>query len=121
MAAGVLPALATTGCTIQASLQNAAARGSSVRFGIGTSVLMVAEIVLSVGILAAGTARARSVLVHQGVALGFDPGRYIVGTLTVPEGDPMERPSAADTTACSRWATFRSRWPWSRPWRGASA
>jgi predicted permease len=100
--AGVLPALSATRRGIQANLQRGAARGSSVRFGFGSSLLIVSEIVLSVGFLAMGATAARSVLAQQGDDLGFDPERYVVGTLTVPELDPMDSPSALDSVAWAR-------------------
>ncbi len=100
--AGVMPALSVTGRAIQANLQSAAARGGSVRFGIGSSLLIVGEIALSVGFLALGATAVRSVLVYQGAGLGFDPERYVVGTLTVPELDPMDSPGQLDSIAWAR-------------------
>ena len=100
--AGVLPALSATRRGIQANLQRGAARGSSVRFGFGSSLLIVSEIVLSVGFLALGATAMRSVLATQGDGLGFDPERYVVGTLTVPELDPMDSPDAPDSVAWAR-------------------
>ncbi len=100
--AGVLPALSATRRAIQANLQSAAARGSSGRFGVGSSLLIVSEIVLAVGFLALGATNLRSVLLYQGDDLGFDPDRYVVGTLTVPELDPMDSPSAPDSVAWAR-------------------
>jgi hypothetical protein len=100
--AGVLPALSATRQAIQANLQSAASRGSSVRFGLGSSLLIVAEIVLSIGFLAMGATRVRSMLAYQGTDLGFDPDSYVVGTLRVPELDPMDSPSALDSLAWAR-------------------
>jgi len=100
--AGVVPALSATRRGIQANLQSAASRSTSVRFGIGSSLLIVSEIVLSVGFLAVGATWLRNALVHQGGDLGFDPGRYVVGTLTVPEPDAMDDPGATDSLARAR-------------------
>jgi predicted permease len=100
--AGVVPALSATRRAIQANLQSAASRSTSIPFGIGSSLLIVSEIVLSVGFLALGAAAVRSVLVNQAADLGFAPDRYVVGTLTVPEPDPMDSPSAADSLAWAR-------------------
>ena len=97
--AGVLPALTATRRAIQANLQSAVARGSSVHFGFGSSLLIVGQIVLSVGFLAMGAARMSSAFRYQGKGLGFDPEGYVVGTLTVPELDPMDSPSALDSVA----------------------
>jgi predicted permease len=107
--AGVLPALSGTRRAIQANLQSAAARASSVRFGIGSSLLIVGEVVLSVGFVALGATTLRSVLVNHGADLGFDAERYVVGTLTVPEPDPMDDPGAIDSLAWARRVTETQR------------
>jgi predicted permease len=95
--AGVVPALSATRRAIQPNLQRGGSRSTSVRFGIGSSLLIVGEIVLSVGILALGVAALRGALASRGADLGFDLERYVVGTLTVPEPDPMDVPSASDS------------------------
>ncbi len=100
--AGVVPAISATRRAIQANLQRGASRSTSVRFGIGSSLLIVGEIVLSVGILALGVAALRGVLASRGADLGFDPERYVVGTLTVPDADPLDVPSASDSLAHAR-------------------
>ena len=100
--AGVIPALGATRRAIQANLQSAVARGSSIRFGFGSSLLIVSQIVLAVGFLAMGAARMRSTFLYEGKGLGFDPERYVVGTLTVPELDPTDSPSALDSVAWAR-------------------
>ena len=97
--AGVVPALASTRSAIQSNLQRHAARGSSVRFGIGPSLLIVSEIVLSVGFLALGGAAVSSMVASRGVDLGFDPVRYAYGTLTVPEPDPSASAGSSDSLA----------------------
>jgi predicted permease len=98
--AGVLPALSATRRAIQANLQSAGSRSTSVRFGIGSSLLIIAEIVLSVGFLAMGATGVRSAF-HQG-DLGFDPGQYVFAALTIPELDPVDVPSALDSLAWAR-------------------
>jgi predicted permease len=100
--AGVVPAHSATRRGIQANLQSAASRSTSVRFGIGSSLLIVSEIVLSVGFLAMGATWLRSALVNQGADLGFDPDRYVVGTLTVPEPDPIGDSGPTDSLAWRR-------------------
>lgn len=74
--AGVLPALRATGKGVQANLQQAAGR-TSVRFGFGTSLLIVAEVVLSIGFLAIGGTMMRSLLQDPSGSLGLEPGRYL--------------------------------------------
>lgn len=95
--AGVAPALSATRRAIQANLQRGGSRSTSVGFGIGSSLLIVSEIVLSVGFLALGVAAVRGMLDDRD--LGFDPDRYVVGTLRVPESDPMATPNATDSVA----------------------
>lgn len=79
--AGVLPALRATGRGVQANLQRAAGR-TSVRFGFGTSLLIVAEVVLSVGFLAIGGTMMRSLLQDPAGTLGLEPGRYLRARLS---------------------------------------
>jgi predicted permease len=100
--AGVLPAISTTRRAIQENLQRASSRGSTVRFGLGSSLLIVSQIVLSVGFLAMGATMVRTALLYQGVGMGFDPERYVVGTLSVPEPDPSEGSGAIDSLARER-------------------
>ena len=100
--AGVLPALSATRHAIQENLQRAASRGGTVRFGLGSTLLIVSQIVLSVGFLAIGATLLRTTLLHQGVDMGFDPAHYVVGTLNVPEPDPMEDGVAIDSLAHRR-------------------
>jgi predicted permease len=96
--AGILPALSSTRRAIQQNLQRTGLRGGAVRFGIGSSLLIVSQIVLSVGFLALGASRVRSAFTFQADDLGFDPDRYVSVTLTVPELDPAEVGSASDST-----------------------
>lgn len=83
--AGVLPALRATGRGVQANLQRSAGR-ASVRFGVGTSLLIVAEIVLSVGFLALGGTMVRSLLQDPAGTLGLEPGHYLRADLSVTSG-----------------------------------
>jgi len=92
--AGVLPALRATGRGVQANLQQSAGR-ASVRFGFGTSLLIVAEVVLSVGFLALGGTMVRSVLQDPGGKLGLEPGRYLRADLSVKSmAAPLDPASA---------------------------
>jgi putative ABC transport system permease protein len=92
--AGVLPALRATGRGVQANLQQSAGRGS-VRFGLGTSLLIVAEVVLSVGFLATGGMMVRTVLQGPAGTLGLDSDRYLRADLIVNEtAAPLDSASA---------------------------
>lgn len=100
--AGILPALSPTRRAIQANLQRTGARSGGTRSGIGSSVLIVSQIVLSVGFLALGARGVRTAFAYQGDDLGFDPDRYVYATVTVPELDPIEVQGASDSLA---WQT----------------
>jgi predicted permease len=102
LVAGVVPALSATRLAIQAKLQSAASRRTSVGFGLVSSLLIGSEIVLSMGFLALGATALRSVLVYQGADLGFDPARYVFGTLTLSEPDPTATSGASDSRAGTR-------------------
>lgn len=82
--AGVLPAMKATRRSVQGNLQRTAAGTSTVRFGLAPSLLIVAEVVLSVGFIAMGTMMARGLFQDTEGQLGFDPDRYVVGALTLP-------------------------------------
>lgn len=96
--ASVLPALRATSRGVQANLQQSAGRGS-VRFGFGTSLLIVAEVVLSVGFLALGGTMVRSVLHDPAGELGLEPGRYLRADLSVKSTAAPLDPASADTGA----------------------
>jgi predicted permease len=96
--AGVLPALRATGRGVQANLQKSAGR-TSVRFGFATSLLIVAEVVLSVGFLALGGTMVRSVLQDPAGELGLEPGRYLRADLSVTSTAAPRDPASADPGA----------------------
>lgn len=84
---GVVPALSSTGRGIRANLQRMATGAGALRMGWGSSALIVAEIALSIGFLAVGVAQCWSALSNAGADLGFDPARYVVGELALPDRD----------------------------------
>jgi putative ABC transport system permease protein len=95
--AGVTPALKVTGRHVQANLQRLAASTSSVRFGLASTLLIVAEVVASVGFLAMGGVLVGSMFQDREGRLGFEPEEYYQGTLRLPReaaagtsGDPDE-------------------------------
>lgn len=97
--AGVIPALKATGRKVQADLQQAAARGASLRFGFGSTVLIVAEVVLAVGFLAMGSVLVRSVFQNTEGTLGFDPERYVNVWLRVSRPEDGGSTRAVDDDA----------------------
>lgn len=97
--AGVLPALRAMGRSVQANLQRTAAGGSTMRFGWGSTVLIVSEVVLSVGFLAIGGTMVRSYFQDVEGRLGFQPERYMTAGVRVPWLDPADYPELADDRA----------------------
>jgi putative ABC transport system permease protein len=81
--AGVLPAFRATRRSVQANLQEAATAKGSVRFGVGSSLLIISEVVLSVGFLAMGGVMLRSVFQDSTGRLGLEPERYLRADLNV--------------------------------------
>lgn len=99
--AGVTPALKVTGRHVQTNLQRLAAGTSSVRFGLASTLLIVAEVVTSVGFLAMGGVLVGSMFQDREGRLGFEPEQYYQGTLRLPReaaagtsGDPDEDDAA---------------------------
>jgi predicted permease len=82
--AGVTPALKVTGGHVQANLQRLAAGTSSLRFGLASTLLIVTEVVLSVGFMAMGGTLVRSAFQDREGQLGFEPERYYQATLGLP-------------------------------------
>lgn len=97
--AGVVPALRATGRGIQANLQRAAAGRATVRFGAGSTVLILTEVVLSVGFLALGGALVGSAFQDTEGRLGMDPERYLSTTVRMPWVDPARDAEYADEAA----------------------
>ena len=53
---GVIPALKATGRNLQVTMQRSAGRGSGIRFGRLSSLLVVAEVIMAVWFLSLGSA-----------------------------------------------------------------
>lgn len=94
-AAGVVPALKATSRKIRDNLRSAEA-GSTVRFGRGSTALIVTEVVLSVGFLAVGSVMIRSVFQSTESTLGFEPARYVSASFRMP---PAGTAALGDGTA----------------------
>jgi putative ABC transport system permease protein len=97
--AGVLPAFRATSRSVQPNLQHSATAKGSVRFGLGSSLLIVSEVVLSVGFLAMGGTLVRSVFQDTEGKLGMEPARYLRADVNVPWIDPALQPEYADEEA----------------------
>ena len=96
--AGVLPAFRATSRSVQANIQSTASGKGSVRFGFGSSLLIVSEVVLSVGFLAMGGALVRSVFADAGQT-GMRPERYLRADVHVPWTDAGSQREFADERA----------------------
>jgi hypothetical protein len=92
--AGVLPAIKATSPNVQRNLQRNAA-GTTVRFGPFTTLLVVAEVALSVGFLSFGTAAMVSFMRDRSDRATIDLDRYLTASLRTPWVDPTEE--AADS------------------------
>jgi predicted permease len=84
--AGVLPALKATGTKVQRNLQQTGT-GSAIRFGVGATVLIVAEVALAVGFLIVGGTLSRSLLPDPSVQMAIEPDEFAVGMLRIPWTD----------------------------------
>jgi predicted permease len=84
--AGVLPALEATSAKVQRNLQQAGT-GSGIRFGLGATVLIVAEVALAVGFLTMGGTMTRGLLAGRSVAMAIQPDEYALGMVRIPWTD----------------------------------
>ena len=87
--AGVLPAIKATGPNVQQNLKRNAA-GTTLRFGPFTTLLVVAEVALSVGFLCLGTSAMLSFMRDRSGAATIDVDRFLVASLRTPWVDPTE-------------------------------
>jgi predicted permease len=97
--AGIVPALKATRSSVQGTLQRAASGGASIRFGLGSSALIVGEVALSVGFLAVVGTVVKTGLDDRSGELGFDPDHFVTASLTVPSGDLTTLGEYADSAA----------------------
>ena len=86
--ASVVPALKATGRGIQSNLQRSAGRGSAIRFGAGSTALIVAEVALSVSVLTFGAAWTRTVFQDTTGEMGIELDHYLSAQLRIPLVDP---------------------------------
>ena len=94
--ASLLPALKATGRDIQSNLQRSAGRGSAIRFGAGSTVLIVAEVALAVGVLSAGAAWTRTILHDPSTELGIELEHFLSAQLVIPSADATTDRSEPD-------------------------
>lgn len=84
--AGVIPALKATGRHVQRNLQRAGT-GSGIRFGIGSTLLIVAEVALAIGFLTMGAAVSGNLLAGVTVDDGIERDEYLMALLRIPWTD----------------------------------
>ena len=101
VAASMVPALKATGRGIQSNLQRSAGRGSPIRFGAGSTALIVAEVAISVGVLSAGTAQMRTVFQDTTGEMGIELEHYLSAQLQIPFTAPTA--GQADTYLDDFW------------------
>ena len=93
---GVIPALKATRTGVHSNLQRAAS-GSTMRFGWGSTTLIVSEVVLAVGFLAMGGTLVRSAFQDTAGLLGLDPERFLFAEVGLPgaesESSDVEGPA----------------------------
>jgi predicted permease len=95
---GLVPALNATGSRLQETLKTDARASTATRRGVAArSVLVVAQLALSIVLLVGAVLLIRSYQNLQRVELGFDPERLLTFTLSVPPGR-QENPIVARQT-----------------------
>ncbi|NNM33953.1 MAG: FtsX-like permease family protein [Gemmatimonadetes bacterium] len=105
--AGVIPALKATRKGVQSNLQRSAT-GSTMRFGWGSTSLIVSEVVLAVGFLAMGGTLVRSAFQEKDGLLGLDPARFLYAEV-VQTGTPApsQDPAASEEETQNELATLQ--------------
>ena len=84
--AGVVPAFKATGKHVQNQLQRAAT-GSGVRFGFGSSALIVAEVALALAFLTVGGSLATTLIYGSTVDDGIPRDEYMMSVVRIPWTD----------------------------------
>jgi putative ABC transport system permease protein len=97
---GLVPALNATGSRLQEALKADARASTATRRGVAArSVLVVAQLALSIVLLVGAVLLIRSYQNLQRVELGFDPERLLTFTLSVPPGRQQDPIVARQTLA----------------------
>jgi putative ABC transport system permease protein len=97
---GLVPALNATGSRMQDALKADARAATATRRGVAArSILVVAQLALSIVLLVGAVLLIRSYQNLQQVELGFDSDRLLTFTLSVPEGRQQDPATARRTIA----------------------
>lgn len=94
--ASVIPALKATGSRARLGMGT---RGSTMRFGHGSTALIVTEVALAVAALSAGVGWSIASLSAAKGDMGIDLNQYLSARLVVPSAVSAPGASAADSTA----------------------
>lgn len=98
---GVLPALRATGKGVRRNLQGTTA-GSGVSFGRASTLLIVTEVAMAVGLLTFGTSLTYALATDRsgvGQVSEIDTDEYLMATLTIPRPAPGAGDTDADGSA----------------------
>jgi predicted permease len=87
VAAGLVPALRSTGLGVGEALRDEARGSSSRRLSRLTSALVVGEIAVSCGLLIAAGLMIRSIVNLKNTDLGFEPEHVLAGRVALPNAD----------------------------------
>ena len=104
--ASLVPALKATGRGIHGNLQRSAGRGSAIRFGVGSTALIVAEVALSVGVLSAGAVWTQTAFQDGTGEMGIELENYLSARLRIPSVDPTL--GQAETYRDDFWSQVRT-------------
>jgi predicted permease len=96
---GVVPALKATGSRIQPQLTLLAAGGSRLKFGVGSTVIVVAQVALSVTLLPLAIIVGRDMMPEREAAAGLPVDSFLAGRLTRITDVPPSAMAAAERTA----------------------
>lgn len=88
---GIVPALKGTRGGINGALQQAAGRGSSLRFGVGWTAIIVLQVALCVALLPASLSQGWDALKAESGGVNFAASEYLSVILTLDDADDARR------------------------------
>ena len=104
--ATVVPALKATGRGVHRNIQRSAGGGSGIRFGMGSTALIVAEVALSVTFLSFGAVQMRTLFQDTSGDMGIELEHYLSAQLQIPLVDPTV--DQANTYLDDFWTQVRT-------------
>jgi predicted permease len=106
--ASVVPALRATRGGVQERLLRFAGRGSAMRFGAGSTALIVVELAMSVALLSYGVVWARTVLQDTSGEMGIELDRYLSAQVLVSDPEYGVDVAAYPEALLSRLASLQA-------------